>query len=556
MASNARSLPGNIQNYKAAKAGFCYKPPDTYNFCDDVLDKWARDEDKVGLVAVDSNGENSRQITFHALKRAANRFSNACMGIGVQKGDRILVMLPRALEWYVAVLGLIRIGAVPCPATTLLTHKDISYRVQSAGMKAAIMEPGSAEKLEAVLRDTPTLTTKILALGKIPGWLNFEDLLSSASDELAHKGHPMTKPSDPMVLFFSSGTERYPKMVLHTHDYPIGHAFSTGFMGHDSKPDDIDWTLADTGWAKSFWGFLGPWAMGACLFTQDARGKFDPELTLRMIERYGVSVLCAPPTAIRFIIREDLQRFDFRRLRHVVSAGEPLNPEALTVFKAATGLDIYDIYGQTETTEVIGNLRGLPIKPGSMGVPTLPYEVAIVNEEGTPLGADEPGHIAIKTRPFRPLGLFQEYLDDKEAMTRAFVGDYYLTGDMGSMDEDGYVWFMGRGDDVILSSGYRIGPFEVESALLEHPAIKESAVVPSPDLIRGELVKAFVVLNKGFLPSETLTVQIQEHVRSVTAPYKYPRLIEYVEELPKTVSGKILRRTLRQQEILKSQKTS
>jgi acyl-coenzyme A synthetase/AMP-(fatty) acid ligase len=290
------------------------------------------------------------------------------------------------------------------------------------------------------------------------------------------------------------------------------------------------------------------------VFTQDARRKFDPELTLRVLDRYGISVLCAPPTAIRFMIREDLARFDLRRVRHVVSAGEPLNPEAMAIFKAATGLDIYDVYGQTETTEVIGNLRGLRIKPGSMGVPTLPYDVVIVDEQGHPLEKGEPGHIAIKVHPNRPVGLFREYEGDAEAMARAFVGDYYLTGDTGYVDDEGYFWFVGRADDVILSSGYRIGPFEVESALLEHPAIKESAVIPSPDPLRGEVVKAFVVLNKDFFPSEALSVQIQEHVRHVTAPYKYPRLIEYVTELPKTISGKILRRTLRQKEMQRAQK--
>ena len=551
---DARSLPPNVQNYMLTKAKFCYSPPDTYNFCRDVIDKWAKNEGKTALIAVDANGENPKHITFFDLKRATNRFANACLGLGLQKGDRVLVMLPRVPEWYVAILGLIRIGVVPCPATTLLTPKDIAYRAQTAGMKAAIMDLGSAEKLEAVLKDIPSLKTKILALGRLAGWQALEDLVLKASEELAGNDRFLTKPTDPMVLFFSSGTERYPKMVLHTHDYPIGHAFSTALMGHDTKPTDLDWTLADTGWAKSFWGFLGPWAMGARVFTQDARGKFDSDLTLRIIERYGISVLCAPPTAIRFMIREDLARFDLRRVRHVVSAGEPLNPEAMAIFKAATGLDIYDVYGQTETAEVIGNLRGLPIKPGSMGVPTLPYDVVIVDEQGHLLEKGEPGHIAIKVQPNRPVGLFREYEGDAEAMARAFVGDYYLTGDTGYADDEGYFWFVGRADDVILSSGYRIGPFEVESALLEHPAIKESAVIPSPDPLRGEVVKAFVVLNKDFFPSEALSVQIQEHVRHVTAPYKYPRLIEYVTELPKTISGKILRRTLRQKEMQRAQK--
>lgn len=551
---DARSLPPNVQDYMATKAKFCCSLPDTYNFCRDVIDKWAKDEGKAALIAVDANGENPKHVTFLDLKRAANRFANACLGLGFQKGDRVLVMLPRVPEWYVAILGLIRIGVVPCPATTLLTPKDIAYRAQTAGMKAAIMDPGSAEKLEAVLKEIPSLKTKILALGRLAGWQALEDLLLKASEEFAGNDRFLTKPADPMVLFFSSGTERYPKMVLHTHDYPIGHAFSTALMGHDTKPTDLDWTLADTGWAKSLWGFLGQWAMGACVFTQDARGKFDPELTLRVLDRYGISVLCAPPTAIRFMIREDLARFDLRRVRHVVSAGEPLNPEAMAIFKESTGLDIYDIYGQTETTEVIGNLRGLPIKPGSMGVPTLPYDVVIVDEQGHPLEKGEPGHIAIKVRPSRPVGLLREYEGDAEAMARAFVGDYYLTGDTGYVDDEGYFWFVGRADDVILSSGYRIGPFEVESALLEHPAVKESAVIPSPDPLRGEVVKAFVVLNKDFIPSEALTVQIQEHVRRVTAPYKYPRLIEYVTELPKTISGKILRRTLRQKEMQRAQK--
>lgn len=549
-----RNLPPNIEDYKTAKAQFCYAAPKTYNFCRDGLGAWAKDPNKVALSVSNTSLKTLRHFTFFELKRLAEKFANACLGLGLQKGDRVLVMSPRIPEWYVAVLGLIRAGIVPCPATTLLTPKDMVYRVQKAGMKAAILDPTSAEKLESVLKEIDTLRLKILVSGRLPTWQAFEDLLSKSSENFAEDEKALTKPSDPMVLFFSSGTERYPKMVLHTHDYPLGHAFSTALMGHDTKPTDLDWTLADAGWAKSFWGFLGQWAMGACVFSMDSRGKFDPELTLRVLERFGITVLCAPPTAIRFMIREDLSRFRFGALRHIVSAGEPLNPEAMAIFKAATGLDIYDIYGQTETTEVIGNLRGLPIKPGSMGVPTLPYEVAIVDDAGNPLGKEEPGNIAIRVHPSRPIGLFKEYVGDEEAMTKAFVGDFYLTGDTGYEDEEGYFWFVGRADDVILSSGYRIGPFEVESALLEHPAIKESAVVPSPDSVRGEIVKAFVVLNEGFTPSEALVIELQEHVKKVTAPYKYPRQIEFVDELPKTISGKILRRTLRQKELQKSLK--
>jgi acetyl-CoA synthetase/medium-chain acyl-CoA synthetase len=362
----------------------------------------------------------------------------------------------------------------------------------------------------------------------------------------------VTRSQDPAMIYFTSGTTGGPKMVLHTQaSYPFAHIL-TGKYWLDLQPDDLHWNLSDTGWAKAAYSNLfGPWRTGTAVFIQHSTGRFDAQETLRLLEQHGITTFCAPPTAYRMMVLEDLQRYNLSRLRHCVGAGEPLNPEVIAAWKAGTGLTIYDGYGQTETVILVANYPCLEVKPGSMGKPVPGFDVAIIDADtGTVLPPGEEGDIAVRVKPQRPFGLFQEYWQNPEGTQNSFRGDWYITGDRGMCDADGYFWFVGRADDVIISAGYRIGPFEVESALIEHDAVAESAVVASPDEMRGAIVKAFVVLAPGQSPSATLAEELQEHVKRLTAPYKYPREIEFVSDLPKTISGKIRRIELRQREVL------
>jgi acyl-coenzyme A synthetase/AMP-(fatty) acid ligase len=359
-----------------------------------------------------------------------------------------------------------------------------------------------------------------------------------------------TRSDDPMLLYFTSGTVAYPKMVLHTQaSAGIGHQITARFW-QDLKPTDLHWTVSDFGWAKAAWGKLfGQWAVGAAVFLWDLRGKPDFDLMLRLIGEHGVTTFCAPPTVYRALVLLDLASYDWSRLRHCVSAGEPLNPEVIKVWQQATRLTIYDGYGQTETVNLLANFRCLEVRPGSMGKPTPGFDVVVIDDDARVLGPGEEGHVAVRVRPERPVGMFTGYWRDPEATAAAFRGDFYDTGDRAYVDEDGYFWFVGRADDVITSAAYRIGPFEVESALVEHPSVAEAAVVGKPDPLRGQLVKAFVVLAPGHEGSDALVAELQEHCRTVTAPYKYPREVEFTDELPKTISGKIRRVELREREL-------
>jgi acetyl-CoA synthetase len=385
--------------------------------------------------------------------------------------------------------------------------------------------------------------------GEGEGWIRFDEQPAP----LNRSPGKQTRSSDPLVIFFTSGTTGYPKMVLHNHAYPLGHT-TTARLWQDLGPTDLHFTLSDTGWAKSAWGNLyGQWIVGAAVFVYDIRGKFDPMEIPPLLEDYPITTFCAPPTVYRMLVLEEGGPWNFPSLRHCVSAGEPLNPEVIRIWRERTGWTIYEGYGQTETTLCIGTFPGMVPKPGSMGVPAPGWRIELHDREGQPVGINQEGRIAIALDP-RPVGLFVEYLENEQANQKSFVRGWYYTDDRAAMDEDGYLWFIGRADDVIKSSGYRIGPFEVESALLEHPAVAEAAVVGSPDPVRGEIVKAFVVLKKGSIPSEALVSELQEHVKRITAPYKYPRAIEFVDRLPKTISGKIRRNVLREQEKLRSRK--
>ncbi len=542
-----RDAPPNMTDYEEARRTFKLDVPEHFNFGFDVVDKWAEDHTKLALISLDPTAEQAQRHTFWDIKVLSNRFANLLRGLGVCKGDRVFIMAPRIPEWYVAVLGMMKLGVVPMPATTMCTPHDIEYRINRAEASVAITDPENASKVEEVVAGCPSLKHIILVDGEKQGWINWDEELPKMSGHLDDV--EPTRSDDALLIYFTSGTVGQPKMVLHTQaSYAIAHIITAKFW-QDIKPTDLHWAISDTGWAKMAYGKLfGQWTMGATILQHNARGRFDADLTFRILERYGVTTFCAPPTAYRMMVLEDLKSYDLSSLRHCTGAGEPLNPEVMKVWEEGTGLTIYDGYGQTETALLVANYRCMAVKPGSMGKPTPGFHVAIVDDDGNELLPDEEGQIAVAVKPRRPVGLLKEYWKDQEAMESSFRGDWYFTGDKAYKDEEGYFWFVGRADDVIISAGYRIGPFEVESALIEHPAVAESAVVASPDEMRGSIVKAFVILAPGYLPSEELTQSIQNHVRSVTAPFKYPRVIEYVSELPKTISGKIRRVELREHE--------
>ncbi|HEX6230760.1 MAG TPA: AMP-binding protein [Actinomycetota bacterium] len=542
--------PPNMSDYLETRRAFRLEVPEVFNYARDVVDERARREpDRLALVAAGPGGAETARFTFAELAAASHRAANALAAHGVGRGDPVFVMLRRVPEWHLALLGCIRLGAVPMPGTPLLTPRDIAYRIGRAEAVAAITDADGAAKVEEVRPECPTLKTTVCVGADRPSgaWLDWGELLGRASDA-APDAEP-TRSDDPMILYFTSGTTGYPKMVLHTQaSYGIGHDVTARFW-QDLHPGDLHWTFSDTGWAKAAWGKLfGQWRAGAAVFLWDVRGKPDLELMLRLIGERRVTTFCGPPTVFRSVVQGDLTGFDRSSLRHVVSAGEPLNPEVMRLWCEPTGLQIFDGYGQTETVNLVANYRCLPVREGSMGKPTPGFDVRIVDEGGRVLAPGETGHIGVRVRPERPVGLFREYWRDPQATANAYLGDFYDTGDLAYADEDGYVWFVGRADDVITSSAYRIGPFEVESALVEHRAVAEAAVVGKPDPLRGEIVKALVALKSGYEPSDELARELQDHVKRLTAPYKYPREIEFVPELPKTVSGKIRRVELRERE--------
>ena len=532
--------------YEMMYKNFKWSVPEFYNFGFDVVDQWAEDRTKLVLISIDRTGKKDRYHTFFDLKVQSNQFANVLRRMGVKKGDRVLVILQSIPEWYIALIGMFKLGVIPMPGTVLLTPKDIEYRVNRAEACMVLTDMDHAESVDSVRDKCPSLKYLVLVDGKRKGWHNFKAEMSKTSRELKQSEIEKTRSTDPMLIYFTSGTTGHPKMVLHTHSYPLGHEVTARFAQALTKCD-LHWTVSETGWAKAAWGKLfGQMLVGAAVIQWETPSRFDPDGLLRAMEKYGVTTFCAPPTVYRMLIQLDLSKYNLK-LRHCMSAGEPLNPEVIRVWKKAFGLDIYDFYGQTETVCVLSNYPFMPIRYGSVGKPTPGHDVRIVNDNSKELKSNEVGNIALYVGKVRPPGLFKEYWKDEEIMKRSFRGNYYYTGDLGYKDEDGYFWFVGRDDDIIKSSGYRIGPFEVESALMEHDAVAECAVVGAPDPkgIRGIVVKAFVVIAKGYKPSEKLTEELQDYVKKVTAPYKYPRIIEYVDELPKTISGKILRRELR-----------
>ncbi|ABM28014.1 AMP-binding protein [Nitratidesulfovibrio vulgaris] len=535
---------------------FSLDAPETFNFAFDVLDAMANETpDRLAIAHVDDAGVR-RDYTFAWLADASARLANALKARGVRKGHRVMLVLHRRIEFWVSMLALHRLGAVAIPAPAQLTPKDIVFRVERAQVRAVIVDDGITDRIEAARPDCPTLSVLVQCGGTpLPdGWCDYEALCTDASPSFPRPTAPdeLACGEDPLLIFFSSGTTGMPKMVEHVHTYPLGHLV-TGMYWHDLRPGDLHLTVADTGWGKAVWGkFYGQWMAGAAVFVYDFRGKFDPEALLDVVAKNGVTTFCAPPTVYRFLVRADLSRYDLSKLRHCTTAGELLNESVFHGWKAATGLSIYEGYGQTETTLQIATLSCMEAKPGSIGRPMPGWGITLLDHEGKECPAGEEGEICIRISDGLPVGLFRGYVEDAEKTASVMFDGYYHTGDKAWMDEDGYLWFLGRVDDLIKSSGYRIGPFEVESALVAHPAVVEAAVTGVPDPLRGQAVKATIVLAAGYEAGEVLTKELQDHVKKVTAPYKYPRIVEYVAELPKTISGKIKRAEIRQRDSEKS----
>jgi len=534
-----------MSDYESARRTFSLDVPADFNFASNVIDGWAQDPRKLAMVWTGESGER-RDFTFEHFSHASSRLANALDSLGVRAGECALLVASRIPQWWEALLGCMRAGVIPVPGTTLLTPKDFVYRANTAGAVAAFVDEANLAKLLEVRDQCPTLKNIIVFGPAQQGAQSFSDLISQAAP--VYRGR-RTKSSDPALIYFTSGTTGNQKMVLHTQaSYPLGHTI-TGKFWLDLGPDDLHWNLSDTGWAKAAWSSVfGPWICGSAIFVNNTGGKFNAAQTLQLLEEYPITTLCGPPTAYRMLVLEALERFKPKALRHCVAAGEPLNPEVIETWQRHTGMTIRDGYGQTETVLLCGNFPPLTVKPGSMGKPSPGFEIGVIDHDGSVLPPGKEGDIAVRVSPVRPVGLFKEYWKNPEEMAKSFRGDWYITGDRAYVDEDGYFWFVGRGDDVINSAGYRIGPFEVESALIEHPAVAESAVVASPDEMRGEVVKAFVVLAPGHSASDALGAELQEHCKRLTAPYKYPREIEFVGELPKTISGKIRRVELRERE--------
>jgi acetyl-CoA synthetase len=534
------------KSYRELLETFSIAVPENYNFAFDFLDaEAAQDPTRPAMIHIGPDGTR-RDLDLAYFSKESARMANAFKAAGLAKGDKVMIILYRRVEWWVTMLALHKLGAVPVPSPNLLTPHDIDFRVNYAGIKAVVAEDSVADRVEAARAACPTLTVCVqVGSASLPaGWLDYETIRAAAAEDFPRTAEAPGG-DDSLLIFFSSGTTGMPKMVEHSHAYPLGH-LTTGVYWHNLEPGDVHLTLADTGWGKAVWGkFYGQWMAGATVFTWDFRGKFVPAELLDVMTAHKVTSFCAPPTVYRFLIREDLKKYDLSALRYCTTAGELLNDGVFKAWKEITGLSIYEGYGQTETCLQLATFPCMTPKPGSIGRPTPGWNVVILDEEGKPCPAGVEGEICLKLEDGKNLGLFTGYLQEPAKTASVMVDGYYHTGDKAWMDEDGYFWFLGRTDDLIKSSGYRIGPFEVESALITHKAVVEAAVTGVPDPVRGQAVKATVVLAPGYAGSPELAKELQEHVKKETAPYKYPRIIDFVAELPKTISGKIKRAEIR-----------
>lgn len=534
-------------SYEDMAKNFCVTVPERFNFAWDVVDEIARtDPARSALVWCDEKGAEA-SFNFSQMAEMSTRAATFFLSIGIKRGDPVMLILKRRYEYWFCLLGLHKIGAIAIPATHLLTKKDIAYRNTAASIKAivAVNDEKVLDNVDAALPESPTLRNRIaLGCGR-KGWLDLNAGMEKADTTLARMP---TENADPSLLYFTSGTTGMPKMVQHDFAYPLGHILTAGYW-QNVQDGGLHLTVSDTGWAKAAWGKIyGQWLCGSAVFVYDY-DRFVPDALLGVIAKHKVTTFCAPPTIYRFFIREDFSKHDLSALRYCTVAGEPLNPEVYERFLDLTGIKLMEGYGQTEMTAAIAVFPWMTPKPGSMGLPSPGYDIELLDDAGKPCDVGEKGEIVVRTDSRKPIGMFHGYYRDDTLTARTWHDGFYHTGDVAWRDEDGFYWFVGRTDDVIKSSGYRIGPFEVESALIEHKAVLECAVTGVPDPDRGAVVKATVVLAKGYTASPELATELQEHVKKITAPYKYPRIIEFVTELPKTISGKIRRVEIREKDI-------
>ena len=521
-----------------------FKNEDKFNFAFDIVDEIAKkDPDKLAMLHIDKN-KVERRISFNDMKRASNQCANYFKSLGIKKGDRVMLILKRHYQFWYAILALHKLGAVAIPATNLLQEHDLDYRFNAADVSAVVCTADGdvSHQIDLAEKNSPTLKTKIMVGGTRDGWHNFDEEFPLYSAHY-YRTEDSACGNDLMLMFFTSGTTGYPKIAAHSYKYALGH-YITAKYWHGVSEDGLHFTISETGWGKALWGKLyGQWLAEGAVFTYDF-DRFDASEILPMFAKYNITTFCAPPTMLRMMVKEDISRYDLSSIRHMTTAGEALNPEVYKQFEKATGLQIMEGFGQTELTLVIANLMGNPHKLGSMGKPTPLYDVDILDPDGNPVPDGETGEIVVKTSEKVPCGLFSGYYKNQEKTDEVWYDGYYHTGDTAWRDEDGFFWYVGRVDDVIKSSGYRIGPFEIESVIMELPYVLECGVSAAPDEVRGQVVKASIVLVKGTEPTEELKKDIQNYVKQHTAPYKYPRIVVFKDELPKTISGKIQRNKL------------
>jgi acetyl-CoA synthetase len=540
-----------FDSYEDFEKNFRVKIPENFNFAFDVVDEYAeKHPDKVAIVWCDDNSE--RTFTFKELKLYSDKAANLFKNLGIVKGQTVMLTLKSRYEFWFCLLGLNKIGAIPIPATHMLKTKDIVYRIESADIKMIVciaedQVPECVDEAEKKLKTKKII--KVMVGGEErEGWINFREEIDNTSDDFKRPtGKASTTNEDPSIVYFSSGTTGLPKMIVHDFTYPLGHIITAKYW-QKVVDNGLHYTVADSGWAKCLWGKIyGQWIAGSSIFVYDY-DRFDAGQMLEKSSKHGVTTFCAPPTIYRFLIKEDLSKYNFSTLEYAVTAGEPLNPEVYNKFYEFTGLRLMEGFGQTETVVCIANFSWMKPRPGSMGKPSPGYDILLMDKTGKICDVGEEGEIVIKTVDGKPPGLFGGYYLNQNKTDESWYNGYYHTGDTAWKDEDGYLWFVGRNDDIIKSSGYRIGPFEVESAVISHPSVLECAITGVPHPVRGQVVKATIVLAKGYEKSEKLKKEIQNHVKSVTAPYKYPRIVEFVDELPKTISGKIRRIEIREKD--------
>ena len=533
-----------VEDENGALKEISFNDEDNFNFAFDIVDEIAKKHPaKLAMLHIDKD-KNERRFTFNDMKRASNMCANYFKALGIKKGDRVMLVLKRHYQFWFAILGLHKLGAIAIPATNLLQEHDFDYRFKAAGVSAILCTSDGdvAHQVDLAAPQCPTLTTKIIVGEKREGWHDFNNEYGLYSTHF-YRSDETPCGNDPMLMFFTSGTTGYPKIATHSYKYPLGH-YITAKYWHGVYDDGLHFTISDTGWGKALWGKLyGQWLCEAAVFTYDF-DRFHASDILPMFAKYNITSFCAPPTMLRMMVKEDISKYDLSSIKHMTTAGEALNLEVYKQFKKATGLRIMEGFGQTELTLTIANLVGNECKPGSMGKPVPLYDVELIDSDGNPVGCGQPGEIVVKTSDKVPCGLFLGYYGDEEKTKEAWHDGYYHTGDVAWRDEDGFFWYVSRTDDVIKSSGYRIGPFEIEDVIMELPYVLECGVSAAPDEVRGQVVKASIVLVKGKEASDELKKEIQEYVKSHTAPYKYPRIVEFRDELPKTISGKIQRNKL------------